>query len=213
MSVHLFLSAGRGPRECAWAVARLLRRLETDARRRGVSVDRVESVPGDRAGTYRSVLLLLRGGDADRFADAWSGTLCWQAPSPYRAGTGRKNWYVVARRCQVDSPVTAFRDEDVDVVACRTGGPGGQHRNKASTAVRATHRPSGLVVVVDTERQYALNRRIALRRLRERVERGDEVARQSLTAARWRVHDDLVRGAPHRIERPGAREWENDSPR
>jgi peptide chain release factor len=81
--------------------------------------------------------------------------------------------------------------------------PGGQHRNKVSTAVRATHRPTGLVVVADTERQFGLNRRIALRLLRERLEQRDRAAGQALTTARWRIHDDLVRGNPVRTERPG----------
>ena len=36
MSVHLLLSAGRGPQECAWALARLLRRLESDATRQNL---------------------------------------------------------------------------------------------------------------------------------------------------------------------------------
>ncbi len=93
---------------------------------------------------------------------------------------------------------------DVDIVACRTGGPGGQHRNKASTAVGATHRPSGIVVVVDTERQFSLNRRIAMQLLRQRIEHGDEAAGRAVTTARWRIHDELVRGNPTRIERPEA---------
>ncbi|WP_229402232.1 peptide chain release factor H [Micromonospora okii] len=202
MSAHLLLSAGRGPQECAWALARLLRRLEADAARRGLTTGRVDAVPGERPGTYRSVLLQIDGGDAEAFADSWTGTLCWQAPSPYRAGCGRKNWYVTAQPCQVDAARTGFAEADVDVVACRTGGPGGQHRNKASTAVRATHRPTGMVVVVDTERKLSLNRRIAVELLRERVERRDEAARDALTADRWRVHDGLVRGDPTRIERP-----------
>lgn len=202
MTVHLLLSAGRGPQECAWALARLLGRLEADAERHGLSVHRVQSTPGDRPGTYRSVLIRITGPDAPAFAAGWTGTLCWQAPSPYRATTGRKNWYVVARPCRVDTTVTAFREADVDIVACRTGGPGGQHRNKASTAVRATHRPSGHVVVVDTERQFALNRRIALDLLRRRIEEGDEATRRADTTARWRIHDELVRGDPTRVERP-----------
>ncbi|SBT45953.1 peptide chain release factor H [Micromonospora narathiwatensis] len=202
MSVHLLMSAGRGPQECAWALARLLCRLEIDATRHGLTTERVQTVPGDRPDTYRSVLVRIAGTDAEAFAVSWSGTLCWQAASPYRASTGRKNWYVIARPCQVDAPVTTFSEADVDVVACRTGGPGGQHRNKASTAVRATHRPSGLVVVVDTERQLSLNRRIALRLLRQRIERGDEAARRAVTVDRWRVHDELVRGNPTRVERP-----------
>ncbi|MFF0775880.1 peptide chain release factor H [Nonomuraea wenchangensis] len=202
MSVHLLLSAGRGPQECAWALARLLRRLEVDAKRHGLETHRVDTVSGDRAGTYRSVLVRISGAGVEAFAASWTGTLCWQAPSPYRAGAGRKNWYVTAQPCQVDTPRTTFREADVDIVACRTGGPGGQHRNKASTAVRATHRPTGIVVVVDTERQFGLNRRIALRLLRERIEQGDEAAERAVTAARRRVHDELVRGDPVRVERP-----------
>jgi peptide chain release factor len=163
----------------------------------------VETVPGDRPGTYRSALVLITGAAAEPFAASWTGTLCWQAPSPYRAGAGRKNWYVVARPCNLDSPATTFREADVDVVACRTGGPGGQHRNKASTAVRATHRPTGIVVVVDTERRFSLNRGIALRLLQQRLEDRDDAAGRAATTARWRVHDELVRGDPVRVERPG----------
>ncbi|MEH1125553.1 peptide chain release factor H [Micromonospora sp. CPCC 206061] len=202
MTVHLLMSAGRGPQECAWALAHLLRRLEGDAARRGLATHRVETVAGDRPGTYRSVLVRISGAGAGEFADAWTGTLCWQAPSPYRASTGRKNWYVISEPCEVDAPRTAFAEADVEIVPCRTGGPGGQHRNKASTAVRATHRPTGMVVVVDTERQFSLNRRIALQLLRQRIEQGDDVAERAVTTARWRVHDQLVRGNPTRVERP-----------
>ncbi|MET8231428.1 peptide chain release factor H [Micromonospora sp. NPDC005298] len=204
MSTHLLLSAGRGPQECAWAVGRLLHRLIGDADRQGLTVQRVGAVPGERPGTYRSVLIRIAGPEAETFAASWTGTLCWQAPSPYRSGAGRKNWYVTARPPHDDAPPTPFVESDVDVVGCRTGGPGGQHRNKASTAVRATHRPSGLVVVVDAERQFSLNRRIALRLLRQRVEEGDDAARRAVRTARWRVHDELVRGDPIRVERPGA---------
>jgi peptide chain release factor len=202
MSVHLLLSAGRGPQECAWALARLLHRLEAEATRQNLETHRTETVPGDRPGTFRSVLIRIAGTGADAFAASWTGTLCWQAPSPYRTSTGRKNWYVIAQPCQVDIPSTTFAEADVDIVACRTGGPGGQHRNKASTAVRATHRPSGIVVVVDTERQLSLNRRIAMRLLRQRIEDGDAAVERAVTTARWRIHDELVRGDPTRIERP-----------
>jgi peptide chain release factor len=202
MTVHLMLSAGRGPQECAWAVARLVFRLEADAAKRKVSVRRRETVAGERAGTFRSVLLEISGDGAAEFAASWTGTLCWQASSPYRTGPGRKNWYVTARPCRVGVERTVFDEADVEIVPTRTGGPGGQHRNKASTAVRATHRPSGIVVVVDTERQFSLNRGIAMRLLRERLEAGDALAERAVGTARWRIHDELVRGDPIRIERP-----------
>ncbi|WP_250007331.1 peptide chain release factor-like protein [Actinoplanes sp. M2I2] len=195
MKVHLLLSAGRGPQECEWALAELLRRLTAEAATRGLRTE-------ISSGTTRSALVTIEGDDPGRFADGWTGTLCWQASSPLRTGIGRKNWYVIAERVSLDIAHTVFSENDVEVVPTRTGGPGGQHRDKASTAARATHRPSGLVVVVDTERQFGLNRRIALRRLRERLEAGDTAAERAAITERWRVHDHLVRGNPARIERP-----------
>ena len=125
----LLVSAGRGPQECAWAVAHLVRRLEADAARRGLTAARLETVPGPRPGTFRSVLVRVTGPDAAAFIASWSGTLCWQAPSPFRPGAGRKNWYVIAQPCTIDAPRRTFDEADVDIVPCRTGGPGGQHRN------------------------------------------------------------------------------------
>ncbi|WP_433219713.1 peptide chain release factor H [Dactylosporangium sp. CS-047395] len=195
MTVYLMLSAGRGPRECEWAVAELAKRLERDAAHRNIPTKRHESTP-------RSVVVELQGPGAEACAKAWTGTLCWQANSPYRPNHGRKNWYVIARPCTLDAPRTEFRESDVDIVPCRTGGPGGQRRNKVSTAVRATHRPTGLVVVVDTERHFGLNRGLALRQLRERLERGDQDAANALVTARWQIHDEIIRGDPIRTERP-----------
>ena len=58
-----------------------------------------------------------------------------------------------------------------EVQAHRASGPGGQHRNKAETAVRLVHLPSGVRVEGKDERSRAQNLRIALERLREKLER------------------------------------------
>ena len=58
-----------------------------------------------------------------------------------------------------------------EVQAYRASGPGGQHRNKAETAVRLVHLPSGVTVEGKDERSRTQNLRIALARLREKLER------------------------------------------
>ncbi len=58
-----------------------------------------------------------------------------------------------------------------EVQAHRAGGPGGQHRNKAETAVRLVHLPSGVVAEGKDQRSRAQNLSAALARLREKLAR------------------------------------------
>jgi protein subunit release factor B len=58
-----------------------------------------------------------------------------------------------------------------EVQAHRASGPGGQHRNKAETAIRLVHKPSGVSAEGKDERSRAQNLRIALQRLREKLAR------------------------------------------
>lgn len=53
-----------------------------------------------------------------------------------------------------------------DVDTYRASGPGGQKRNKTSSAVRLRHRPSGLIVIAEESRSQHENKARALRRLR-----------------------------------------------
>ncbi len=60
--------------------------------------------------------------------------------------------------------------EECDIEFTRTGGPGGQHRNRSSTAVRLTHRPTGISVVAGDSRSQYQNRLAALERLSEKLD-------------------------------------------
>lgn len=53
-----------------------------------------------------------------------------------------------------------------EVHTYRSSGPGGQHRNKTSSAVRLHHRPTGLIAKGEEDRSQHINKRRALRRLR-----------------------------------------------
>ncbi|MEW6325211.1 MAG: peptide chain release factor-like protein [Nitrospirota bacterium] len=64
-----------------------------------------------------------------------------------------------------DDPLAA----ETRVTFFRSGGPGGQHRNKTETAVRLRHLPTGLTVVAAEERSQRRNRAIAFERLRQKL--------------------------------------------
>ena len=59
-------------------------------------------------------------------------------------------------------------DGDLDWKVCRSGGPGGQHANKTSSAVQLTHLPTGISVRIETKSQHQ-NKQLALAVLRARL--------------------------------------------
>lgn len=65
---------------------------------------------------------------------------------------------------------TALKDE-VEMTAFKSGGPGGQHKNKTESAVRLKHLPTGLIVVAADHRSQFQNREAAWERLLEKLAR------------------------------------------
>lgn len=60
-------------------------------------------------------------------------------------------------------------EREVEFTAYQASGPGGQHRNRTFSAIRAKHLPTGIVVTASDSRSQLRNRKIALERLRERL--------------------------------------------
>lgn len=77
-----------------------------------------------------------------------------------------------AKRQALEARLAALgvRDSDLDESFARASGPGGQHVNRTSTAVRLVHRPSGIEVRAQSERSQLLNRYQARKRLAEKLE-------------------------------------------
>ena len=61
--------------------------------------------------------------------------------------------------------------KQVTVETYRSSGPGGQRKNKTETSVRLKHSPSGITVVATEHRSQSQNLKLALERLRKRLER------------------------------------------
>ncbi len=76
---------------------------------------------------------------------------------------------------------------DFEESFARSGGPGGQHVNKVSTAVTLRHRPTGTAVTAQDSRSQATNRELARERLLDAIERARERARQARVNAREKL--------------------------
>jgi protein subunit release factor B len=79
------------------------------------------------------------------------------------------------------------RTEDLEETFSRSGGPGGQHVNKVSSAATLRHRPTGLLVTASDSRSQAENRQLALGRLLDLLESRAARSRQARLAAASRV--------------------------
>jgi protein subunit release factor B len=78
-------------------------------------------------------------------------------------------------------------ESDLEEDFARSGGPGGQHVNKVSTAVTLRHLPSGLRVTVQDSRSQAANRKLARERLLDAVERRRQDERAAERSRREKI--------------------------
>lgn len=200
MDMMIQITAGRGPAECCQVVARVLKILLKEAAASGLRHEVLAREPGELNGTLQSALVKLEGENVQEFAKGWLGTVQWVGKSEYRPQHRRKNWYIGVEEV-AQNETYHFNDTDVQYQAMRSGGPGGQHVNKVSSAVRATHVPTGLSVVASDSRSQHQNKKLARQRLEELLrQQGVEAVSQQVQEA-WQQHNALQRGNPVRVFR------------
>ncbi|MGM5630597.1 peptide chain release factor H [Apibacter raozihei] len=193
-------SSGRGPVECEWVVARLIKLFYKELEEKQIEYKVLESTLGQQAGTLQSVTLELYGEDKiiEPFLKNWKGVIQFTGKSMYRKFHKRKNWFVGVHEVSNLSEIQ-ISDSDIKYQAVRARGAGGQNVNKVNTAVRATHSPTLVSVFAMDSRSQLENKKLAKKRLLEKLSELNLTLVKEQIQEKWNQHLNLERGNPTRI--------------
>lgn len=179
------IRAGAGGDEAALFAGDLLRMYQRYADRKGWSVE-VLDVSAAPSGGVKEVVFEVRGRGAFSKLKFESGVHRVQrVPATESSGRIHTSTVTVAVLAEADEVDVEIDPEDLRIDYFRSSGPGGQHVNTTDSAVRITHRPTGIVVACQSERSQRQNKdrgmRVLLAKLQELAE---EEARAEVAAER-----------------------------
>jgi peptide chain release factor 2 len=179
---YVQIHAGAGGTEaCDWA-SMLFRMYLKYWEKQGWDISEVERTDGEQAG-IRSITLVVKGPYATGIMNCEVGVHRLVRISPYDANARRHTSFAsvdVTPVFEGENSEIEVPEADLEIIAfVRASGPGGQNVNKVASAIRITHKPTGLQVVCTSERSQVQNRILALNLIKAKLQKLEEAKRDA----------------------------------
>lgn len=168
-SVIMEIRAGTGGEEAALFAADLFRMYSMYAQSAGFTV-RVTSENPTELGGFKEITFLCEGqGAYARFKFESGVHRVQRIPATESRGRIQTSAATVAVLPEVEDVSVEIKDSDLIFESCKSSGAGGQHINKTESAVRLTHKPTGIVIECQQERSQLQNKEKALQMLASKL--------------------------------------------
>jgi peptide chain release factor 2 len=179
------VNAGAGGTDAQDWAEMVLRMEMRWAEKRGFKVELLEASAGEEAG-IKSASFIARGENAYGLYSAEKGVHRLVRISPFDAQSRRHTAFALVEVSPLVDEVTDvdIDESDLQIDTYRASGAGGQHVNKTDSAVRITHRPTGIVTQCQNERSQSSNKATAMAMLKSKLleleeqKRREEIARE-----------------------------------